>query len=222
MNKIIVVGGGKGGVGKSMVTMAGVDALRSSAHETIYVETDDSNPDVYKAVEKEVPSEICNLDDEAGYVRLGGIIESHTEAYIVINTAARATDSLIKHSGILHDVAHELNRELVMVWPVNRQRDSLELLRQFLDGSEPYSAVFGLLNTYFGPAEKFTRYLSSKLKDRVTGTITFPELNDLVADKLTDNRLATWNADEKLTIAERSVLRRFRDASRAALQPVYG
>jgi len=222
MKKVILIGGGKGGVGKSTVSMATLDALRSSAHETIYVETDDSNPDVYKAVEKQISSEICNLDDEAGYVRLGGIIESRTDAHIVINTAARATNSLIKHSCILRDVAHELSRELVMVWPVNRQRDSLELLRQFLDSGEPYSAVFGLLNTYFGPAEKFTRYLSSKLKDRVAGTLVFPELNDLVADKLTDNRLATWNADDKLTIAERSVLRRFRDAARAALEPVYG
>lgn len=220
--KIIFIGGGKGGVGKSITTMALLDALRAAKLEAVYVETDDSNPDVYKAVSEQVTSEICNLDAEAGYIKLGEIVESHNSAYIVVNTAARATDALIEHGGIVSDVAKELARDLIMLWPINRQRDSLELLRKFLDHAQPYAAVYALLNTYFGAADKFTRYLSSKLKDRVTGTMVFPELNDVVSDKLADNRLATWNADDKLTIAERSVLRRFRDASRAALQPVYG
>ena len=93
------------------------------------------------------------------------------------------------------------------------------------------------VNTYFGMAEKFSRYFAPltedeqkdttrkpKLRERVTGTIVFPELNDLVADKLTDNRLALWNADDsgKLTLAERSALRRFREASKTALEVIYG
>ena len=204
--------------------MAVLDTLRAAGLNTVYVETDNSNPDVYKAVSGQMTSEICNLDAEAGYIRLGDIIEAHRESCIVVNTAARATDALIEHSGILTDVSKELGRDLIMLWPINRQRDSLELLRKFLDHaqSQSYAAVFAVLNTYFGAADKFTRYLSSKIKDRVTGTVVFPELNDMVSDKLTDNRLAIWNADEQLTIAARSVLRRFRDAAHAALQPVYG
>ena len=116
----------------------------------------------------------------------------------------------------------ELGRELVMLWPMNRQRDSIELLKSFLDGSIGYSATYALLNTYFGVAEKFSRFQTSKQKDRVNGTLIFPELNDLVSDKLIDNRLALSNAESVLSIAERSALRRYREAANSVLGVLYG
>jgi hypothetical protein len=221
MNKIIVIGGGKGGVGKSTVSLALLDALLHAGNDPVYVETDDSNPDVYKAVSKLVTSELCNLDDESGWIKLGGIIEANQKTNIVVNTAARITDSLVEHGSILADVASALKMKLVMLWPLNRQRDGLELLKQFLDSKQGYAATYALLNTYFGKEDKFVRYQAGKLKDRVTGTIVFPELNDLLADKITDERLALWNADTGLSIAERSALHKYRTASRTVLGPVY-
>jgi hypothetical protein len=222
MNKIIVVGGGKGGVGKSTVSLALLDALLQDEHQPVYVETDESNPDVYKAVNELVTSDICNIDDESGWVELGGIIEAHPKACIVVNTAARSTDSIVEHGSILTDVATELKRDLVMVWPLNRQRDGLELLKNFLDAKQVYAATYALLNTYFGKEDKFARYSSGKLKSRVTDTIVFPELNDLVADRINDSRLALWNAGEGFSIAERSALLKYRNFAHAALEPIYG
>ena len=219
--KIIIIGGGKGGVGKSMVTMATIDALLTDNESITVIESDDSNPDVYKAVNGTVHCEVCNLDDQSGYITLGEIIERNKSEWIVVNSAARATSGLIEHSGLLADVVRELGRELIMVWPVNRQRDSLELLKTFLDKAKGYTETYAVINTYFGMAEKFSRYFAPltedeqkdttrkpKLREWVTGTIVFPELNDLVADKL--------------TLAERSALRRFREGSKTALDVIYG
>ena len=50
MNKIILVGGGKGGVGKSTVVFAVVDLLLSHGKNVVLVESDDSNPDTHKAL----------------------------------------------------------------------------------------------------------------------------------------------------------------------------
>ena len=196
MNKIIVIGGGKGGVGKSMVTMATIDALLTDNESIVVIESDDSNPDVYKAVHGTVHCEVFSLDDPSGYIALGNFIERHKESWIVVNSAARATSGLIEHSGLLADVVRELGRELVMLWPVNRQRDSLELLKAFLDKAVGFTATYTVINTYFGPPEKFQRYFAPapdadpnrppKLRERVTGTIIFPELNDNVADNLSD------------------------------------
>lgn len=212
-NKVIIVGGGKGGVGKSMVTMGVIDTLLTSGEQVVLVESDDSNPDTYKALNKIVKSEICNLDNEDGFINLGNIIEQNPAAYIVVNSAARATKGIIAHGGIIADVAREQKRELVMLWPINRQRDSVELLKEFLDGTgDMYDATFVLKNTYFGTAEKFSRFDASTQKGRVTGTLEYPELNDLLADKIIDKRLAFSNATDGLTISERSVLTRFRNA----------
>ncbi len=234
MNKIIVIGGGKGGVGKSMVAMAMTDALLADGKNLVVVESDDSNPDIYKSVHETILCEVFSLDDPSGYIALGNFIERHKESWIVINSAARATTSLIENSPLLADVSRELERELVMLWPVNRQRDSLELLKTFLDKAVGFGATYAVINTHFGSPEKFQRYFAPspdadpnrppKLRERVTGTIIFPELNDNVADKLTDNRLALWTADAsgKLSIAERSALRQFREAAKKALEVIYG
>ena len=236
MNRIFMVGGGKGGVGKSTVSMALVDALMEKGEQIVLVESDDSNPDTYKAMQDLVTCEICNMDDEAGYIRLGNIIEANSKACIVVNTAARATAGMVQHGGIISDVARELKRDLVMLWPINRQRDSLELLKTFLDKAKGYNGTYTVINTYFGPQEKFMRYnlpltedeqkaekREPKIRERVTGTIIFPELNDLVADKLIDNRLALWTADKsgQLTISERSALRQFREGAKKALEVIY-
>ena len=222
MNKILLIGGGKGGVGKSTVSMALIDALIAKGEQVVLVESDDSNPDAYKALNKIVPCEICNMDDEAGYIKLGNIIEANPKACIVVNTAARATAGLVQHGGIISDVAQELKRDLVMLWPINRQRDSLELLNEFVKNAQGYSAIYAVLNTYFGDAAKFTRFHASQLKNKLSGFIEFPELNDLVADKLVDNRLALGNANEQLQIAERSALRRYREAAQKVFEVLYG
>ena len=226
MNQIFMIGGGKGGVGKSTVSMAMVDALLEKGEQVVLVESDDSNPDAYKAMNGIVPCEICNMDDEAGYIRLGNIIEANSKACIVVNTAARATAGLVQHGGIISDVAQELKRDLIMLWPINRQRDSLELLNNFVDNAQGYTAIYAVLNTYFGDIKKFERFHTSKLKTRITGFMEFPELNDLVADQMIDNRWAlsyAVNASNKaLTTAERSALGRYREAAHKALGVAYG
>lgn len=216
MNKIIVVGGGKGGVGKSTVAIGIVDMLLAAGEKVVFVESDDSNPDAYKALNTLTKSEICNLDTEEGFIKLGNLIKQTNDACIVVNTAARATNSLLKHGGIVVDTARELKRDLVMLWPINRQRDSLELLSGFMECAEGYKAVYVLKNTFFGEPAKFARYDNSKIKARVTATITFPELNDMLSDKLNDKRWSLSNA-EGLSIAERSVLQRYRNAIRDAM-----
>lgn len=221
LNRVVFVGGGKGGVGKSTVTQGLVDALLRTSHKVIVVESDDSNPDTYKALHEVAQCEICNLDNEDGYIKLGGIIENNPEAVVVIDTAARATDNIVKHIGIVSDVATEQKRVLAMLWPINRQRSSLELLKTLLDATASFEQVYVVKNTYYGAPEKFSRYDNSKLKTRVTGTINFPELNDLLCDKLNDDRLALSNADAGLSIAERSVLRRYRDAVQEAIRVIY-
>ena len=221
MKKLIMVGGGKGGVGKSTVVFAVVDALLTKGVKCILVESDDSNPDTHKSLNGLIKCEMCNLDTEDGFIKLSNIIEANNDACIVVNTAARSTRTIAKFGGIVSDVCEQLGFSMVMLWPMNRQRDSIELLKMHLDNSEGYSATYAVLNTYFGSVDKFARFENSKQKDRVTGTIVFPELNDLVADKLIDGRLALSNAKEGLSLGEQSALRRYREAATGALKVIY-
>jgi Mrp family chromosome partitioning ATPase len=52
--RIYWVGGSKGGVGKSMMTLATVDHLLEQGANVLLVECETSNPDVWKAYKGEV------------------------------------------------------------------------------------------------------------------------------------------------------------------------
>ncbi|WP_442794074.1 nucleotide-binding protein [Paraburkholderia sp. HD33-4] len=65
---IHMVGGSKGGVGKSFLTLALVDDLRRAEVNVVLIETDTSNPDVMKAVHDEMECASCDLDDVGGWI----------------------------------------------------------------------------------------------------------------------------------------------------------
>lgn len=211
MNKIIVVGGGKGGVGKTTISMAVVDTLLKHDKEVILIESDKENSDAFFALENVIPCVVCDLSQIEGWELLGNTLESNPTKWIVINTAAGATGQLVEFGHLLADAAKELGIGMVMLWPINRQRDCLELLRKFFEGdsASAYQATYVVKNTYFGEAKKFARFDNSKIKERTTGTISMPELYDTLTDKIVDNRWA-FGSTTGLSIVERSILNKFR------------
>ncbi len=211
MNKVIVVGGGKGGVGKTTIAMGVADLLISKGENVVLVESDKENSDAYFALEKVTKSIICDLAEVRGWELLGNEIEANPNSCFVVNTASGATKDIKANGHLLTDVADELKRDLIMLWPINRQRDCLELLNKFFetDSAKKYTATYAVKNMYFGDSHKFARFDNSNVKKKVTGTIDMPELYDMLADKIIDNRFAFSNATG-LSIVERSILAKFR------------
>ena len=220
MSTIIFSGGGKGGVGKTAVTLGVVDFLLTKGKEVVLVETDDSNPDAYKSLSSIVTSEVCSMDNEKGYLEFGRIIEKHPKSYIVVNTAARTKVQLENFGGYLPAAASAGNRALIMLWVINRGRDSLELLDSFLNLGYPFTATHAVMNLHFGETSDFSLFNGSNVKKMVSSTIEFPSLNDLIADKINVDRLALSNASDKLHTMEKSALLRYRTAINAAFEGV--
>src|SRR5271170_6977686 len=82
------VGGGKGGVGKSMLALASLDYLTGRGEKVLLVECDTSNADVWKAHHEEVEAELVNLDEADGWIRLVNVCDSKKDCSVVINTGA--------------------------------------------------------------------------------------------------------------------------------------
>jgi MinD superfamily P-loop ATPase len=57
LGRIYWVGGSKGGVGKSMMTLATLDYLLERGTKVVLVECDTSNPDVWKAYRGQTETE---------------------------------------------------------------------------------------------------------------------------------------------------------------------
>lgn len=213
MNKpIYVAGGSKGGVGKSLVTMALIHYLTEAGDDVFVIEADTSNPDVLKNYENEVECETVNLDGADGWIRFVDICDENKEKSIVVNTAARNNVGVGAYGGTLSQSLEEMERELVTLWVINRQRDSLELLEDYMEAI-PNSRVHVVKNGYFGADAKFELYNGSDVKKSVEKSggrsLLFPDMADRVSDDIYSSRLSIAKAAQSMSMGNRAELRRW-------------
>ncbi|WP_341648820.1 AAA family ATPase [Thauera humireducens] len=128
--KLIIVGGSKGGVGKSIVSTAVIDLLRQRGEKLLVIDSDTSNPDVFKSHHKTLECLTLDLDRKDGWMALLNAAYN-TDATVVINSAARNNQAVDNFGSLLMSALSELDRALTTLWVINRQRDSLLLLRQY-------------------------------------------------------------------------------------------
>ena len=107
---IYLIGGSKGGVGKSIVTMATVDYLQSLGETVLLIESDTSNPDVYKAYQQSTRAELLNLDEADGWIQLVNLCDAEPDSVIVLNTAARNNKGVSAYGETLNSTLAELKR----------------------------------------------------------------------------------------------------------------
>jgi MinD-like ATPase involved in chromosome partitioning or flagellar assembly len=220
---IFLVGGGKGGVGKSLMSIALLDFLQSGGLEPFLVETDTSVPDVFKAYQEEVAGELVNLDEREGWIELVNLVESRGENTIVINTGARNQTGVSNFGRTLSKALGELGRKLVVLWMIDRKRESLELLSDFMVAI-PEAEVHVVRNLYLGSEKKFELYNSSKMKSGIEGkgskSISLPELADRVTDAMNKGRMTIAKATRELSLGDRMELERWREECAAMLSQV--
>jgi hypothetical protein len=223
---IYLVGGSKGGVGKSIVTMATIDYLQTLGETVLLIESDTSNPDVYKAYRDSTRAELLNLDEADGWIQLVNLCDANPECVVVVNTAARNNRGVSAYGETLNSTLTELKRRLVTLWVINRQRDSLELLKQYRDAFPPSAntAVHVVRNGYFGDEAKFELYNGSKVREAIEErdglSVTFPDLADRVSDDLYSRRMSIAVAAKELPIGNRAELNRWRAEVKKSVQGI--
>jgi hypothetical protein len=217
---LILVGGGKGGVGKSLFSMAVVDYLESTKAAPFLIETDTSVPDVFKTYRETIEGELVNLDEREGWIELVNLIESRPESTIVINTGARNQTGITNFGRTLRKALPELKRKLGVFWLIDRKRESLELLSDFSEAL-PEAEVHVVRNMYLGAENKFELYNGSNMRaaiERAGGkSLNFPELADRVTDAMNKGRLTIAKACKELSFGDRIEVERWRDECKEML-----
>jgi hypothetical protein len=221
--RIFLIGGSKWGVGKSMVSMAIIDYLQEQGESVLLIESDTSNPDVWKGYGECVETQLLNLDEADGWIQLVNLCDSKPDSLVVINTAARNNQGVSAYGATLNSTLAELKRDLVTLWVINRQRDSLELLKEYMDAI-PDSRVHVVRNGYFGEEKKFELYNGSKIRTAVESrgglSLNFPDLADRVSDDIYSKRLSIAKALKELPIGNRAELSRWKGEVKKTLETV--
>jgi len=222
-NPIYLIGGGKGGVGKSLLSMTVVDFLSCTERAPFLVETDTSVPDVYKTYQAETGGELVNLDEREGWIELVNLVESKAESAFVINTGARNQTGVSNFGKTLSKALPQLKRKLIVFWLIDRKRESLELLADFL-GALPDAEVHVVRNMYLGTERKFELYNGSKMRaaiEKAGGrSMNFPEVADRVTDAMNKSRWTIAKAAAELPLGDRMELERWRDECKKMLAEV--
>ena len=220
---IYVIGGCKGGVGKSLISMALIDHLQEKGESVFLIESDTLTPDVWRAYKDSTETEIINLNEADGWIRLVNLCDSSPDSVIVVNTAAGNGVGVSAYGETLNSTVVELKRKLVTLWVINRQRDSLEHLKQFTIDI-PNATIHVVRNGHYGEERKFELYNGSKIRktveERGGQSLTFPDLADRVADDLNINRMSVAVALRELPIGNRAELERWRKEVRKVLEVV--
>jgi hypothetical protein len=222
---IISVTGSKGGVGKSIVSMAVVHYLKNKGEKVLLVEADTTNPDVWKCYRNDVECERLNLDEKEGWMDLTNLLAERPEYLVVINTPARSTDGVNSYGALLTESLPELQREMVTLWVINSQRDSLELLKQYLNAIS-VGRVHVLRNLYHGPEKKFELYNNSKIRESLESrggkSLNFPEVADRISDQLHSDRRTIQQVIDSSPIGNRAEVNRWVRESAAIFDEVMG
>jgi len=151
------------------------------------------------------------------------VCDADRNRVVVVNTAARNNDGVSQYGRTLEASLDELDAKLVAFWMINRQRDSLELLADFMDAM-PKADVHVVRNGYFGEEGKFELYNGSDIRKSVEGrggkSVTLLDLADRVADDIYSQRLTLGHAAKALPIGNRAELGRWRGEVRKMLARV--
>ena len=226
-SSLILVGGSKGGVGKSLVSVALIDWLLCDQRAAVVVvDSDDSNPDVHRVYETAAKAPgypeltTLNLDAEAGWILLTECCELHRHADIVVNTGGRNITGLLAHAGpFLDAIATELPHRVVMLWVTNGQRDSVALLARYLNerGDDSPITAHVVCNCAEMPDRDFSLYLNSQTAQRVKDTggrvMVVPTLAKAAADEIYNRRQeirAIVRPDGQTTLGVRVAMARWR------------
>jgi len=208
---VYIVSGSKGGVGKSIVSMSLIHYLTKRGEKLLLVDADTANPDVGKAYGKTIETVYINLDEKDGWMDLVNRLAEQPDETVVINTPARSGEGVRLYGTLLTASMQELGRKLVTLWVINSQRDSLQLLKEYLDtiGS---GTTHVMRNLYHGPERKFELYNGSKIRVAVEAqgkTFNFPEVADRISDELHSERLTIQAVIEVAPIGNRAEVNRW-------------
>jgi len=187
---LTMIHGDKGGVGKSMVAQILLDYRIASSQEqsTILVESDTRNPDVSRLFSKYIQVEEINLKEHDGWMELADLLEQNRDKNVVVSLPAGVGNHIEIEGQYLSALLADLGHELQVFWPINRNKDSIILLKEFMESPLGQRAdLTVVLNGFFGSQEQFQLWNKSntrqQLLEQCNGREVFlPELHHRVVD----------------------------------------
>jgi hypothetical protein len=221
--------GDRGGVGKSLLASSFGEYLLSKGRAPVVIETDTQNGDVGRYFSDVVPVRYMDLRVSDGWIELLSVLQEETSEDILIALPAGIGYALKDHAGDLLAAVSDLKRSLTVWWAMNRTPDSVALLQPVTEafGGKTGVKLVAVRNLFFGGAEKFARWNSSKLRKSFLSAggleLDFLELHERIVDVtfggLPAKRFSA-NGETGLRYGEMLVLRQWVEKTQSAFDAI--
>jgi hypothetical protein len=218
--KLILLHGNKGGVGKS--TNAG--CIQHFLPQAKCIDGDSQNSDFARIIGKEVA--LVDLRIKEGWYELMNQLEG-VETDVIVSMPAGCDPIFTKEIKTIKKITENSGLDIVVLWLMNRQRDSIEMLRLSMDSAPVGVQYIAVLNGYFGETERFSLWNESKfrqefLTQRGGKEVYFPPLFDVIADKLSRYAVTYEKVmeDKRFTLGDRANILEFLDNVESEMMPV--
>lgn len=229
MKKLVFSHGEKGGSGKSTIATVLVDLAPS---EPLICECDPSAPDVARRYEHagyaglEVP--LINADSPADVLSdLMTHLEKADEEVVVVNLPSSASVVVDQYAQVIADVAHGLERELVVAFAIGAGVDSVQsALTSANDGLVSVAdRRVAVLNAFYGRAVK-SAWTEAVARQWRGLEVTLPALASRVADQVRYIHAPLRDIAEghagQMPLVDRLLLKRWLSDCGALAEAVYG
>lgn len=211
---IVFSEGSKGGTGKSLVSAILLDHFIAKGETPVLIETDTSNPDVYKSYKEAVAKAFAiSTDDADGWATFLNTIDENRDYPIVVNSGARNQESIDKFGETLK----ELELPMKTFWVINKEKDSVILLKNYLEVI-PAENVVVVKNRFFG--ENFDEYDASKTSQKISQVISIPKALDAAITTYYSKRIPLHLVPENLKFGERLLFKSWLNEVRKAFDTV--
>lgn len=238
MEKLLFIShGDKGGVGKSMVSMFGVEKLLEGGTVSL-VEADPTQPDIGKRYASDPDIVISGLslnragDAENALSRFGQWLENSGAERVVVNLPAGAGETLDAHSDLIRGLADALDLRLIVTYSLEKNETATRtMLKSMASGLlsvvDPENR-FVVFPSYKGEPESFHWFHAKERSRTEIREIVMPALKNSKALSLleaTPGRLSSLvdkeNRPEGWFIIDQISVFRFYEAGLKAMTPIF-
>lgn len=161
---IIVIGGDKGGVGKSFIARIIAASLRLHGNIVIGVDGDLRNGHLHRYYSGSMSVIRTSLRDEAGWNNLLDAWDGAPEdAAILTDLPGNIGDAIEREMYRIQLIAEALDREIIHIWVCNEEIDSVTLLARVRNLTDVTNTLV-ILNGRFGTPQEFIVWAESDLR----------------------------------------------------------
>lgn len=180
----------KGGAGKT--TLAEALLFTTSAlglPRPVIIDADQDNPDLALAYRPDV--NVTNLKRH-GFSEVIDICDANRDKPVLVVTGANEREVIEERIEELDGAAEFLSRQLRLVWPLDRDKDSFRLLPDVVQ-KLPSADLFVVRNGLFGEYAEFEAWERSETRRK----LQMPSYRDLYLPKVPDRVIRKFKADRK-------------------------